>query len=70
MGKKISGIILLLAGAWWAYIWREDQHEGPPMQLTGVIVAASGFFLFLEGIKQEIIAAIKEKDSKEIQQKN
>ncbi|MBW8017736.1 MAG: hypothetical protein FVQ82_16295 [Planctomycetes bacterium] len=67
MGKQILGVLLLLAGLGWAYIWREDPTEGPIMRATGFFIAISGSILFLTGIKQEIIEAIK--DAKAIQEK-
>ncbi len=56
---KIAGIILLLLGLWWAYTWRHDPAEGNLMRPAGFLVAALGFFLFFEGLKREIIGAIR-----------
>lgn len=64
MGMKIVGIILFLAGIWWAYIWRHDPAEGKLMRPVGFLAAASGFFMFFEGLKREIIAAIQKKISR------
>ena len=72
MRKKGLGIIFFLAGAWLAYGFRHDlvsgQHTmGVVFRVTGILVSVSGYFLFFEGLKQEIIEAIKKKNSKEIQ---
>ena len=59
---KIGGMILFLIAVWWTYLWRYDSCEGPFMRAVGVIAAAGGFFMFVEGIKREIIEAIQEKN--------
>ncbi len=55
---KIGGFILLLLGLWWVYVWRHDPAEGPAMRAVGFIGALAGIFLFFEGLKREIIAAV------------
>jgi len=58
---KIGGIVLLLAGIGWAYLWRHDPVEGAYMRPVGAIAAAAGFFMFFEGLKREIVEAFRTK---------
>ena len=62
MGKQILGVLFLLAGLWLAY------KNRPIVQAFGFFVVISGSILFLTGIKQEIIEAIENEDSKEIKE--
>ena len=57
---KIGGMVLFLIAAWWMYLWRHDGAEGPFMRIVGVVAAAGGVFMFLEGLKREIIDAIRD----------
>ncbi|MBN2703084.1 MAG: hypothetical protein JXR23_02640 [Pontiellaceae bacterium] len=57
---KIRGIILFFLGAGWIYLVRHDPDEGPIM--IGFIGSGIGFFVFLEGLKQEIIEAIQKQN--------
>jgi hypothetical protein len=59
---KIRGILLLLAGMGWAYMWRNDPVDSAYMCPVGITAAAAGFFMFFEGLKREIIAAVGPKD--------
>jgi hypothetical protein len=60
MGRKILGIVVFLIGTWLFYVFRHDQGEGPFMRPVGFLAATGGLFLFLEGLKQEIVDAIQE----------
>jgi len=62
MGKQILGVLFLLAGFWLAY----TVDGNSIVRGFGFFGAISGSILFLTGIKQEIIEAIK--DSKEIKE--
>ncbi len=61
---KIVGFALLLAGLWWAYMWRHDPAEGLYMQPIGFVAALAGIFVFFEGLKKEIIRAVKKPEDK------
>ena len=56
---KIGGFILVLLGLWWAYMWRHDPAEGPVMRAVGYVGMLAGLFLFFEGLKREIITAVR-----------
>ena len=62
---KYGGIVFFLLGLWWAYIWRHDPCEGMIMRPVGWLGAAGGVFLFLEGLKREIIDALKQKSGRD-----
>ena len=59
MMRKIVGLVIFLIGAWLFYVFRHDQGEGPFMRPMGFLVATGGMFWFLEGLKQEIVDAIR-----------
>ncbi len=65
---KIGGFILLLLGLLWVYLWRQDLAEGPAMRVVGFIGAEAGVFLFFEGLKREIITAVR-KGNRDLPQK-
>ena len=56
---KIPAFILMIGGLCWAYVWRHDPGEGPAMQAIGAVAAIAGFFVYLEALKSEIIAEVK-----------
>jgi hypothetical protein len=56
---KHIGIVVFLLSIWWAYIWRHDLAEGKIMRPIGWIGAGIGFYLFFEGLKCEIISALR-----------
>ena len=58
---KIGGLALFVGGMFWAYIWRHDPVEGAYMRPVGALAAAGGFFMFFEGLKREIIEAVRGK---------
>ena len=62
---KILGFIAMLGGVWWAYLWRHDPVQGPLFTPLGCLAAAAGFFMFFEGMKREIIEAVRNKDKKD-----
>ena len=57
---KYAGIASFIFGIWLFYISRHDPVEGQLMRPVGFIIAALGFLFFFEGLKNEIIAAIKD----------
>ena len=59
---KILGFIAMLGGVWWAYLWRHDPVQGPLFTPLGCLAVAAGFFMFFEGMKREIIEAVRNND--------
>ena len=62
---KILGFIALFGGAWFAYECRGDPVQGPLFTPLGCLVACAGFFMFFEGMKREVIEAVRIKDGKD-----
>jgi hypothetical protein len=62
---KYTGVIILLLASWWAYAWRHDPVEGRFMVPFGVIVAIIGVCMYFEGLKCEIIEALKDSSKKQ-----
>jgi serine/threonine protein kinase/signal peptidase I len=46
------GLLTLLAGLWWTYLWRHDPVEGRLMRPVGAAVTVVGLFLMLKGLLQ------------------
>lgn len=62
---KNSGLLLLFLGLSCAYVSRHDNVEGVYMVPAGIIVAIVGTCMYFEGLKREIIAALRDKSKKE-----
>jgi nitrogen fixation-related uncharacterized protein len=61
MPTKLKGLIYAVLGFGCAYLFRNDQGEGPFMRPVGIIVGATGVYFFFDGLKNEIISAINTK---------
>ena len=58
---KWIGLGLTILSLWWTYVlWWHDLVEGAYMRPCGVIAAIVGVFVILLGIRNDIIAAIRE----------
>lgn len=54
---KFYGLLLMLIGSYWAYIWR---HDSPDLFTPlSCLVIAAGFYLFFEAMKRDIIEAMR-----------
>jgi len=62
---KIIGFVAMFGGAWFAYECRGDPVQGPLFTPLGCLAAVAGFFMFFEGLKREVIEAVRDKDEKD-----
>ena len=64
---KWIGFVFFIIGIIWTYMWRHDPVEGQFMRPAGFLIAAFGFFCFFEGLKNEIINALKDQKDDHLQ---
>jgi hypothetical protein len=65
MPTKLKGLIFAVFGFGIAYLFREDQGEGPFLRPVGVLMGIVGIYFFFEGLKKEIVSAINIKSKPE-----
>ncbi len=61
---KCWAIVLLFLGLSLAFLARHDRVEGAYIVPGGIIVAIAGAIIYFEGLKREIIAALKDEPGK------
>ncbi len=61
---KCWAIVLLFLGLSLAFLARHDRVEGAYIVPAGIIIAIAGAIIYFEGLKREIIAALKDEPGK------
>ncbi|MHC4193504.1 MAG: hypothetical protein ACYSP9_04930 [Planctomycetota bacterium] len=61
---KCWAIVLLFLGLSLAFLARHDNVEGAYLVPAGIIIAIAGAIIYFEGLKREIIAALKDEPGK------
>jgi hypothetical protein len=61
---KCWAIVLLFLGLSLAFLARHDHVEGAYIVPAGIIIAIAGAIIYFEGLKREIIAALKDEPGK------
>ncbi|MHC4387920.1 MAG: hypothetical protein ACYSX1_04860 [Planctomycetota bacterium] len=61
---KCWAIVLLFLGLSLAFLARHDPVEGAYVVPAGIIIAIAGAIIYFEGLKREIIAALKDEPGK------
>ncbi len=61
---KCWAVVLLFLGLSLAHVARYDRVEGAYIVPAGIIIAIAGAIIYFEGLKREIIAALKDEPGK------